>query len=1103
MKKQLQIGKINPLTILLPITLLAFTVFNPFKSIGQNSNPDSQRLLQKSNVIGFVENKGQILDQNHKVNSTVLYSLSLPGMNVELKNNGFSYDTWIIEETKATASHKNLITLNGIKEPRKQTYKFHRVDVLFPGSNPNCQIVSEQKGADNLWYSAVGGSQNGIMVNHFGKVTYKELYPGIDLEFIAKAGANKPVEYNFILHPGADASLIRIAYQGALNAILKNGELEFKLAHGTLKERIPASWIKESGVGVNVQYNLVNSTANSITLGLKMDKVPSGQTLIIDPTPALSWSTYYGGDGDEYAYTTAIDGSGNIFIAGNTSSSSSIATSSAYQNSMSGASDAYLVKFNSSGSRQWATYFGGSDYEEVYSIAADGDGNVYLTGLTTSSSGIATSFAYQTTLGGDNDAFLAKFGGDGAILWSTYIGGSSDDVAYSLALDGNDYVYVAGFTKGDAGIGTSGTHQPTTSGFDAFLVKFNSSGTLQWGTYYGGSSEEIGYSVKIDKYGYVYLGGTTGSSDSIATDSVYQGTYGGSTDGFLAKFNGNGVRQWGTYYGGSGEEYLQSITIDSSSNIYCTGYTSSTSGIASSGALQTSMGGGTYDSYLAKFNNNGALSWATYIGGSEDDAGFSLVTDDKGFVYFGGVSGGTTGIATAGSYQSSHAGGYWDACLIKFNANGSRSWGTYFGGAGEDICYSLATGNNGTICMAGFSDGYSDITTSGSYQPSFGGGSIDAFLAKFEVDIPCGAKSPTTTNAYVGNISLTTQTQLNNFFKSSNQEKYTKIIGNLTLDGSSTSDPISELCNLGAINEITGSLEIRNFNQTTNPTNLSRLGALTLVGCSVNIHDNPKFTGISMNISSVGCAFIVKNNVYADSIKFDYLQTVKGDRLEVTGNARTCKIYFSRNASSFSFTGKGSSINISNNGNNSACSLVMDFNKITSVKGPLLFNNNDNVGVRNFDSIFGNLTAVSTAWGKLTVTNNDYLAKCCIAASATVSAGRVISGNKGNCLNINAVIADCGSLHKKQVTTLNDAPELMVYPNPSNGRIVIAMNNTDKSILHIIVTDLMGRNVFEQYQEVSDSENMVADLSHLVAGQYVLHAETNGHVWTNKISLIK
>jgi hypothetical protein len=377
-------------------------------------------------------------------------------------------------------------------------------------------------------------------------------------------------------------------------------------------------------------------------------------------------------------------------------------------------------------------------------------------------------------------------------------------------------------------------------------------------------------------------------------------------------------------------------------------------------------------------------------------------------------------------------------------------------------------------------------------------------------EVICGAGIPVGTNNYSGNVTLTAQTQVDAFFNSvagpNYGNKYTKITGNLTIDGGNYSDPITSICNLWSLNEVTGSVIIKNFIRNGNPSNLDHLSAFTTLGCNLSIYNNPKFLNIELaSLSTIGCALNIYDNAYATSINLPALTSLKGDQLNIKNNPKAEWISLSSSAGSFNFTGSGSSIDVSVNGATAANPLSIDLNKITVVKGPLVFNNNDNSGVSNFDAIFGGLTNVSGSWGNLTITNNDYLGKCCIAASAVVAGSRTISGNTGDCANTAAVIADCGPLNKKSSAkyAANDEVVLSTFPNPNNGNFSVQINSSKVGVATVSITDIMGREVFKETRNLSGNLTVPVKIEFFSEGQYIVKAEINGQLHVSRVRLTK
>lgn len=389
---------------------------------------------------------------------------------------------------------------------------------------------------------------------------------------------------------------------------------------------------------------------------------------------------------------------------------------------------------------EWGTYFGGSDEEMGRGITPDTKGNVYLAGTTGSLSNIATTGAYQATYGGGSnpngaDAFLSKWDADGNLLWATYYGGTKLDIAYSVACDTADNVYMGGYTKSDSGIATAGSYQDTKAGTaarsDAFLVKFDTSGQRIWSTYFGGTQNEASKCLALtsDKAGHIYMTGDTRSSGDIATAGAYQSAIAGYYDVFLAKFDTDGNLDWSTYYGGEEGDYSLGISADTSGNAYIAGYTLSTTGIATAGAYQ-----GTKDviedAFVAKFSPNGNLDWGTYQGGDNFDGATSLSVSGSGIVYVGGQTMSATGIATANGFQDSLSGTD-DGFLSAFDTSGQLLWATYLGGAGSDPLRSVWANDLGKVYVSGETSSDSGIATPNGINAVYAG-SYDAFLVKFD-----------------------------------------------------------------------------------------------------------------------------------------------------------------------------------------------------------------------------------------------------------------------------------------------------------------------------------------------------------------------------------
>jgi len=457
----------------------------------------------------------------------------------------------------------------------------------------------------------------------------------------------------------------------------------------------------------------------------------SAQTL-----PYLEWATYHGGAGDESFRDMAIDVSGNVYVIGTTSGVSGIATAGASQTTNNGGMDVFLAKYSPQGDRIWSTYFGGESDDFGQGIDIDAGGNILVTGKTISVSGIAFGAAFQPVKNSGEDIYIAKFDQNGNKLWATYYGGPGDDRANSIAGDLSGNLVIAGWTTSSANVTTTvydNTYAGGNSwGGDVLIAKFDSNGQRLWATYYGDTGDDLGLQIDVDNVDNVIVSGWTSSTTNFSSTGTYQPVYGGDTaDAFLLKFSPNGNRIWATYYGGAGNDYGDALIIDNSNEIYLAGPTNSSNSLTSTGAHQVTVGGN-YDGFLSKFTANGQRIWGTYYGGTGDDNIYGLAIDGAQNVYISGTTSSVNNISTLNAHQTAKSAGE-DAYIAKFSGSGSRSWGTYFGGNSQDQGYGLVTTYDGFIYSAGLTRSTFNISTTGADQGN-NGGLQDGYLAKFA---PC------------------------------------------------------------------------------------------------------------------------------------------------------------------------------------------------------------------------------------------------------------------------------------------------------------------------------------------------------------------------------
>ncbi|MCU0360679.1 MAG: SBBP repeat-containing protein [Bacteroidia bacterium] len=719
---------------LISYCLLSLIFINLSSYGGNPLLPETLQNKEKPKIC-FTENKGQVHDQFYKPRPDVLYGAMASNMAVHIKNNGVSYQLYRVDKYKEVEDQK---TKEKRQEIDQQT--IYRVDLSWLNANKNFTKSEDEAlpGYNNYYLeSCPNGALN---VKSYKGVSLLNIYPGINLHYYEKNGELK---HDYIVAPHADYKQIQVKVEGAEIFVKQDGSLFLTTPLGKIQEGAPI--VYQNNKKLNAKWRIKNNI-----LGFEIENYNPNYELIIDPVTRL-WGTYYGGIGQDYGYGTSVDVAGNVYLAGYAESNSGIviATTGAHQTTHGGSVyDAFIVKFNGNGIRQWGTYYGGSGVDYGGSCCADNLGNIYLSGTTASNLGsaISTFGSHQSAFGGGNtDAYIVKFDGNGIRQWGTYYGGSGEDESTSVKADANGNVYLAGYTTSNNGnsIATAGAHQTNYGGgtYDAFLVKFNSGGLRQWATYYGDSELEFGNEVTVDGSGHVILVGVTESytGTAIATGNAHQTAYGGgSKDAFIVKFDGFGSRQWGSYYGGAGDDGGNGVCVDAAGNVYLTGYTASNTGtiIATNNSHQSVYGGGLLDAFLAKFNINGVRQWASYYGGQGRDNAVTACIDALGNVYVGGQTTTLTSsvIATSGAHQTIYGGGtFGDAFLVKLNAGGNRQWGTYYGGTIDDYGFSIETDLFGFVYLAGMtsSNAGTAIASAGAFQSTHGGGLRDAFLVKF------------------------------------------------------------------------------------------------------------------------------------------------------------------------------------------------------------------------------------------------------------------------------------------------------------------------------------------------------------------------------------
>ncbi len=625
----------------------------------------------------FIENKGQVRDQAGKQRPDIDFRLAAaPGLNIFIGKGKIHYQ-WSKTNDKEQLTVEN----DGSLLIHSSPLTMYRMDLTLAGANKKAKVSTEAAQGYYEHYYLPGSGAAGMSAASARKIIYHDIYPHID--WVLYINDQNRLEYDFVVRPGGRVSDIKISFAGASDLQLNgDGSFTARTPMGSITEAAPYSYQQPDKAFIPSRFVLKRDTLGFHTAG------HSG-TLVIDPK--VEWASYYGGAGNERSMDIAWHG-GSLYITGLTDGVSNIVTSNAYQVTYGGgSSDVFIAKFNEAGQRQWATFYGGSGdegdisyYTKLVHLACDNAGNVYVTGRTKSDSVIATTGSHQDTLGGGYDAFIIKMDAAGSRIWSSYYGGSLDDYGADVYCDNKNNVYLSGLTRSVSGIATQGAHQNV-------------------------------------------IGSTT------------------QPDAFLVKFNGNGQRLWATYYGDKGIESDGALTGDQDGNVYLVGSTVSgtrnSSSIATTGSYYWENGHTSQNAFLAKFDETGNRIWGTYFGRRcASTWGYDVVCDPYGFIYIAGKISGTCNfddwsVTTPGSHQPLHRTGWSDGFLAKFDGNGQRIWGTYYGGVQDENNQSVTCDRSGNVYLSGRTSSATDtltsIATPGAPQDTLGNGLRESYNISF------------------------------------------------------------------------------------------------------------------------------------------------------------------------------------------------------------------------------------------------------------------------------------------------------------------------------------------------------------------------------------
>ncbi|MGA2077440.1 MAG: SBBP repeat-containing protein [Terriglobia bacterium] len=564
----------------------------------------------------------------------------------------------------------------------------------------------------------------------YKKVQFDQIRPGVDLVYY---GNQRQLEYDFVLSPGVAPQSLGLSFEGSTAAIGSHGDLVFSSTDGQMTFHRPVAYQTDKSDPAKKHYLPASYVLRGHNrVGFKVAHYDHRQPLIIDPS--LSYSTYLGGSGGDTGNAIALDSIFDAYITGSTSSTNFPKGGSPppYQGSYGGDTDAFITKLRYDGEAIiYSTYLGGNNYDIGQGIGVDTSNDVYVTGSTSSANFPTTASAFQTTYGGNSDAFVSKLDPSGSkLLFSSYLGGSDIDYGLALALDPSGNVFVTGSTQSSDFPTVDPVQSGNAGNGDAFVAEIDTNlgqtQQLVYSTYLGGSSADSGQGIAVDSGDNAYVTGFTFSTN-FPVYNAYQSANAGSVDAFISVISPGGrTLEFSTYLGGSGDDRAWAIALDSVNNIYIAGssYTACTPATTittlcnpnstfptTPGAYQTfttKQAPGYPVAFVTEMNHFGtALLYSTLVGGSYSDAASGIAVDSSGDAYVTGYTE-SSDFPTANAVQASYIGGSCgaspcqDAFVTEFNPQGtSLVYSTFLAGTNGNFGNAITVDTNGNAYIAG------------------------------------------------------------------------------------------------------------------------------------------------------------------------------------------------------------------------------------------------------------------------------------------------------------------------------------------------------------------------------------------------------------------
>ena len=739
------------------VTLTACLLNNPTsfsQESQQHNHAPQEKIAQKFSALplSFEQNRGQADSQVH-------YLFRESGTSILFKSNEADF---LLSRHPAVPVRKLPIRTRSGANPQK----------VITADSLKMQLVGATGAAALSGANRLPGTVNYFIgrdpakwltgIPTFSQVRYTSVYPGINLVYYGSRGR---LEFDFRLSPGADARTIQFRFKGGRSLGLdRNGDLVVKTGNGPISFRRPLIYQPREGGGKRSVEGSFRISAHNV-VRFAVGPYDHTKPLIIDPI--LNYSTYFGAG--SAAQAIAVDPAGEAYVTGWADTGMPTTTGSLQPTKpvplQGGTTYPYVAKFNSTGTALlYCTYLSGSGEDESLGIALDGAGDAFVVGTTSSKDFPITSGAFQTSnKASAQTGFVTELNNTGtALLYSTYLGGSTSTKIVGIATDALGDAYLTGITSDVDFPTTTGAFQTTaipnspTKSYSSFISKLNPTGTgLVYSSYLAGNGNDSAAAVAVDSAGAAYVVGNTASTNFPTTAGAFQTTYptkpGGASFVTKMKPDGSGIA-YSTFLSGC---IINAVAVDASGNAYTTGIAPLTDFPVTPGAFQTtertSNGFVGANSFITKLNPSGsALVYSTYLGGSYDccggvsvDTGDAIAVDSHGDAI---VAGNTTGLdfpTTPGAFENQNLSQYYSgnegAYLTKIDSDGSSLlYSTYINGSGDqtgmtcDCAKGLALDATDNVYLGGATVSVDFPTTLGAFQTPLTG--PESFVTEFNAD---------------------------------------------------------------------------------------------------------------------------------------------------------------------------------------------------------------------------------------------------------------------------------------------------------------------------------------------------------------------------------